>query len=178
MPVFHTFCIILPSHWSRAGLDQDHQVGRLFGRLTVVDCPLMIISKVEPFSIPGMRNNWPRQSFAQLTLDLVQQGFHFFALVHRSYTQHFDFRNMTRNKTNLQREMLYKKTIIMLGLYVLSCDRDFSAYHPLMEKAPFYLLESRKTMRQVDDVRCLGLVLRELIFVEHFPKYNIQVFST
>ena len=109
MPVFHTFCIILPSHWSRAGLDQDHQVGRLFGRLTVVDYPLMITSKVEPFSIPGMRNNWPRQSFAQLTLDLVQQGFHFFALVHRSYTQHFDFRNMTRNKTNLQREMLYKK---------------------------------------------------------------------
>ena len=71
-----------------------------------------------------------------------------------------------------------KKTLILFGLYVLSCDRNFSAYHPLMEKASFYLLASRKSMRQAYDVRCLGLVLRELIFVEHFLIYNIQVFST
>ena len=54
------YCKRLPSDWSRAGLHKDHLVVCLFvhaenGPLhwkTVVDCPLVIISTVKPFSTP------------------------------------------------------------------------------------------------------------------------------
>ena len=77
------FCKILLFHRSRAGPHQGHPVvclgetmPKMRGEL-LLTAPWQPHPQVKPFSRPRKRNNWSRQSFAQLTLGLVHVLYNF-----------------------------------------------------------------------------------------------------